>query len=258
MMKYSFAIAALAFSASARRLDATAVANAVFTASSATVDPDSQPSSDPVSPAHSDAGNAPGSESGDSSSSDSGSSAASGQSPASGSSSSNQWIQCEVGWRGCDPATWGPMNQPDYDYEICYYVPHDYVSNAHWSTDVTILNEEQNIKHIFNREKLHITINTMYMNRFYWSLDEMDALPKGLMEDPDFSDVNGQLGQDGDYHFHLIAIGCHNEATLNFTGKAPASAPGVDQPADAHSTLNVRIGSDPYAVVYAQNGYDLN
>ena len=105
-------------------------------------------------------------------------------------------IQCEVGSLGCNPATWGPLNQPDYDYDICYYVPNDYDSNFTKSTDVVLSNEEQNIKHVINREKIHIKINRMYMGRFYWSLDEMDALPKGLIADPDFSDVNGQLGED--------------------------------------------------------------
>ena len=105
-------------------------------------------------------------------------------------------IQCEVGNLGCNPATWGPLNQPDYDYDICYYVPYDNDSNMTWLTSVVQLNEEQNIKHVINRERIEIKINRMYLGRFYWSLDEMDALPKGLIADPDFSDVNGQLGED--------------------------------------------------------------
>merc|ERR1712203_603478 len=42
-----------------------------------------------------------------------------------------RWIQCEFGSYGCDPRSWGPNKQPDYPYQVCYYMPEEDYDNCY-------------------------------------------------------------------------------------------------------------------------------
>ena len=94
-----------------------------------------------------------------------------------------QWVQCKVNDIDCDPRCKRPDQQWNEPIRVCYYLPRDDIADCisgdcndylPW-TQSLILGEQvgSDTKRIemMNREKLHLMIQDMYLERDSWFLD---------------------------------------------------------------------------------------